>query len=115
MTPRDKPTGPLLVATFWPELPEKIDAVYEDPQEEKAVFFAGLWEGSLLALGSRGRCTMIPVHRGVLPLGYRSTLSTIIWEVGSDIQHQPSWAHRMSISVTFYLFFNLSDSFSRGK
>ena len=38
MTPRDKPTGPLLVATFWPELPEKIDAVYEDPQEEKAVF-----------------------------------------------------------------------------
>lgn len=44
MTPRDKPTGPLLVATFWPELPEKIDAVYEAPQEEKAVFFAGVWE-----------------------------------------------------------------------
>lgn len=41
VTPRDKPTGPLLVATFWPELPEKIDAVYEAPQEEKAVFFAG--------------------------------------------------------------------------
>lgn len=45
VTPRDKPTGPLLVATFWPELPEKIDAVYEAPQEEKAVFFAGMWEG----------------------------------------------------------------------
>ena len=45
MTPRDKPSGPLLVATFWPELPEKIDAVYEAPQEEKAVFFAGVWEG----------------------------------------------------------------------
>lgn len=42
VTPRDKPTGPLLVATFWPELPEKIDAVYEAPQEEKAVFFAGM-------------------------------------------------------------------------
>lgn len=41
VTPRDKPMGPLLVATFWPELPEKIDAVYEAPQEEKAVFFAG--------------------------------------------------------------------------
>ena len=67
MTPRDKPTGPLLVATFWPELPEKIDAVYEDPQEEKAVFFAGLWEGSFLALGSRGRCTTIPVHLGGAP------------------------------------------------
>uniref|UniRef100_A0A5F9CK92 72 kDa type IV collagenase n=4 Tax=Oryctolagus cuniculus TaxID=9986 RepID=A0A5F9CK92_RABIT len=41
VTPGDKPMGPLLVATFWPELPEKIDAVYEAPQEEKAVFFAG--------------------------------------------------------------------------
>lgn len=68
MTPRDKPTGPLLVATFWPELPEKIDAVYEDPQEEKAVFFAGLWEGTFLALSSRGRCTEIPVRWWVLPL-----------------------------------------------
>lgn len=38
----EKPTGPLLVATFWPELPDKIDAVYEAPQEEKAVFFAGV-------------------------------------------------------------------------
>lgn len=42
VNPRDKPMGPLLVATFWPELPEKIDAVYEAPQEEKAVFFAGV-------------------------------------------------------------------------
>ncbi|XP_075394097.1 72 kDa type IV collagenase [Tenrec ecaudatus] len=41
VTPNEKPTGPLLVATFWPDVPEKIDAVYEAPQEEKAVFFAG--------------------------------------------------------------------------
>ncbi|XP_041077695.1 72 kDa type IV collagenase-like [Polyodon spathula] len=39
--PRGKPTGPMLVATFWSELPETIDAVYEIPQEEKTVFFAG--------------------------------------------------------------------------
>ena len=87
MTPRDKPTGPLLVATFWPELPEKIDAVYEDPQEEKAVFFAGLWEGSFLALGSRGRCTMIPVHQGVphhLGDWFRHPAST---SVGSQNEH----------------------------
>lgn len=31
----------MLVATFWSELPEKIDAVYENPLEEKTVFFAG--------------------------------------------------------------------------
>lgn len=42
MNPRGKPTGPLLVATFWPDLPEKIDAVYEAPQDEKAVFFSGI-------------------------------------------------------------------------
>lgn len=36
-----KPTGPMLVATFWSELPEKIDAAYENPLEEKTVFFAG--------------------------------------------------------------------------
>lgn len=34
-------SGPLLVATFWSDVPEKIDAVYEAPQEEKAVFFSG--------------------------------------------------------------------------
>ncbi|KAK6477034.1 72 kDa type IV collagenase-like [Huso huso] len=39
--PRGKPTGPMLVATFWSELPETIDAVYEIPQEEKTVFFSG--------------------------------------------------------------------------
>ncbi|MGH0125233.1 UNVERIFIED_CONTAM: hypothetical protein FKN15_051667, partial [Acipenser sinensis] len=39
--PRGKPTGPMLVATFWSELPETIDAVYEIPQDEKTVFFAG--------------------------------------------------------------------------
>ncbi|KAM4017895.1 72 kDa type IV collagenase [Anomaloglossus baeobatrachus] len=38
---RSRPSGPLLIATFWPELPDKIDAVYEDPHEEKTVFFAG--------------------------------------------------------------------------
>uniref|UniRef100_A0A8C1A5F7 72 kDa type IV collagenase n=1 Tax=Cyprinus carpio carpio TaxID=630221 RepID=A0A8C1A5F7_CYPCA len=38
---RKKPTGPMLVATFWSELPEKIDAAYENPLEEKTVFFAG--------------------------------------------------------------------------
>uniref|UniRef100_A0A8C3L4V1 72 kDa type IV collagenase n=1 Tax=Chrysolophus pictus TaxID=9089 RepID=A0A8C3L4V1_CHRPC len=44
VNPRGKPTGPLLIATFWPDLPEKIDAVYESPQDEKAVFFAGTKE-----------------------------------------------------------------------
>lgn len=29
------------MATFWSELPEKIDAAYENPLEEKSVFFAG--------------------------------------------------------------------------
>ncbi len=29
------------MATFWSELPEKIDAAYENPLEEKTVFFAG--------------------------------------------------------------------------
>lgn len=60
--------GPLLVATFWPDLPEKIDAVYEAPQEEKAVFFAGVWEGSCLAPGSMGLCTMVPGLLWVPPL-----------------------------------------------
>lgn len=92
--------GPLLVATFWPELPEKIDAVYEAPQEEKAVFFAGVWEGACLALGSTGVCTVVPVHLWVLPLFNGSVLSTMtsksmgfIWEIGSDTQHQIALAH----------------------
>ncbi|KAM3920026.1 72 kDa type IV collagenase [Leptodactylus fuscus] len=38
---RSRPSGPLLIATFWPELPDKIDAVYEDPEDEKTIFFAG--------------------------------------------------------------------------
>ncbi|XP_048371843.1 72 kDa type IV collagenase [Sphaerodactylus townsendi] len=38
---RGRPTGPLLVATFWADVPEKVDAVYEAPQEEKTVFFSG--------------------------------------------------------------------------
>ncbi|KAL3992722.1 intraflagellar transport protein [Sarotherodon galilaeus] len=37
---RSKPNGPMLVATYWPDLPAKIDAAYENP-EEKTVFFAG--------------------------------------------------------------------------
>uniref|UniRef100_A0AAY4F093 72 kDa type IV collagenase n=1 Tax=Denticeps clupeoides TaxID=299321 RepID=A0AAY4F093_9TELE len=36
-----KPSGPLLVATFWSDIPDKIDAAYENPLEEKTVFFAG--------------------------------------------------------------------------
>lgn len=31
----------MLVATYWPDLPTKIDAAYENPLEEKTVFFAG--------------------------------------------------------------------------
>lgn len=38
---RSKPNGPMLVATYWPDLPAKIDAAYENP-EEKTVFFAGI-------------------------------------------------------------------------
>uniref|UniRef100_A0A8D0A2L2 72 kDa type IV collagenase n=1 Tax=Sander lucioperca TaxID=283035 RepID=A0A8D0A2L2_SANLU len=38
---RSKPNGPMLVATYWPDLPAKIDAAYENPVEEKTVFFSG--------------------------------------------------------------------------
>uniref|UniRef100_A0A8C5ERC0 72 kDa type IV collagenase n=1 Tax=Gouania willdenowi TaxID=441366 RepID=A0A8C5ERC0_GOUWI len=38
---RSKPSGPMLVATYWPDLPAKIDAAYENPVEEKTVFFSG--------------------------------------------------------------------------
>lgn len=34
----------MLVATYWPDLPVKIDAAYENPVEEKTVFFAGMLE-----------------------------------------------------------------------
>lgn len=35
----------MLVATYWPDLPSKIDAAYENPLEENSVFFAGMqWE-----------------------------------------------------------------------
>lgn len=94
VTPQNKPMGPLLVATFWPELPEKIDAVYEAPQEEKAVFFAGVWEGLCLALGFPGLCTRVPVHLCMLPFLSGSVLSVIssgsmgFREKGSDTQHQ---------------------------
>lgn len=39
---RKKPTGPMLVATYWPDLPSRIDAAYENPVEEKSVFFSGM-------------------------------------------------------------------------
>ncbi|GCC28822.1 72 kDa type IV collagenase [Chiloscyllium punctatum] len=39
--PRSKPLGPMLVATYWTDLPEKIDAAYQEPLTDKAVFFAG--------------------------------------------------------------------------
>uniref|UniRef100_A0A8C1QLP0 72 kDa type IV collagenase n=1 Tax=Cyprinus carpio TaxID=7962 RepID=A0A8C1QLP0_CYPCA len=49
---RRKPAGPMLVATFWSELPEKIDAAYENLLEGKTVFFAGdemwVYSGSTL-------------------------------------------------------------------
>ncbi len=41
---RSKPNGPMLVATYWPDLPVKIDAAYENPVEEKTVFFSGMLE-----------------------------------------------------------------------
>lgn len=41
---RSKPNGPMLVATYWPDLPSKIDAAYENPVEEKTVFFSGMLE-----------------------------------------------------------------------
>lgn len=31
----------MLVATYWPDLPSKIDAAYENPVDETTVFFAG--------------------------------------------------------------------------
>lgn len=34
----------MLVATYWPDLPSKIDAAYENPVDEKTVFFAGTLE-----------------------------------------------------------------------
>lgn len=34
----------MLVATYWPDLPSKIDAAYENPVDEKTVFFSGMLE-----------------------------------------------------------------------
>ncbi|KAH0619645.1 hypothetical protein JD844_000478 [Phrynosoma platyrhinos] len=60
---RNRPMGPLLVATFWSEVPEKIDAVYEAPQEEKAVFFSGneywVYSASTLERGYPKRLTSL--------------------------------------------------------
>uniref|UniRef100_A0A7N9AVA4 72 kDa type IV collagenase n=1 Tax=Mastacembelus armatus TaxID=205130 RepID=A0A7N9AVA4_9TELE len=67
---RSKPNGPLLVATYWPDLPIKIDAVYENPVEEKTVFFSGneMW-----------------VYRGdELERGYPKRLSSL--ELPTDLQ-----------------------------
>ncbi|KAI1890130.1 hypothetical protein AGOR_G00170460 [Albula goreensis] len=60
---RQKPNGPMLVATFWSELPEKIDAAYENPLEEKTVFFAGneiwIYSASTLERGYPKRLSSI--------------------------------------------------------
>ncbi|KAG5270064.1 hypothetical protein AALO_G00188260 [Alosa alosa] len=82
-----KPTGPMLVATFWSELPEKIDAAYENPLEEKTVFFAGneiyIFSGS------------------TLERGYPKTLSSI--GLPSDV-HNVDAAFSFSKSKKTYLF-----------
>lgn len=39
--PRSKPSGPNLVVIYWVDLPDTIDAAYEDPIQEKNIFFAG--------------------------------------------------------------------------
>uniref|UniRef100_A0A670YYG0 72 kDa type IV collagenase n=3 Tax=Pseudonaja textilis TaxID=8673 RepID=A0A670YYG0_PSETE len=60
---RSRPTGPLLIAVFWTDLPEKIDAVYEAPQEEKSVFFSGneywVYTASTLERGYPKRLTSL--------------------------------------------------------
>lgn len=63
INPRGKPTGPLLVATFWPDLPEKIDAVYEAPQDEKAVFFSGIgFKGYIIFTGVGFKFQNVSTH-----------------------------------------------------
>lgn len=42
----------MLVATYWPDLPSRIDAAYENPVEEKSVFFSGVLEN--ISLGAAG-------------------------------------------------------------
>ncbi|CAH2324758.1 72 kDa type IV collagenase [Pelobates cultripes] len=66
-----RPSGPLLRAIFWSELPDKIDAVYEDPQEEKTIFFSGneYWVYSSSSLES----------------GYPKRLSSL--GLPADVQH----------------------------
>ncbi|XP_035252394.1 72 kDa type IV collagenase-like [Anguilla anguilla] len=51
---RAKPTGPMWISTFWRELPERVDAAYETPLDEKTVFFAGkeMWIYSASVLES---------------------------------------------------------------
>uniref|UniRef100_A0A674NB86 72 kDa type IV collagenase n=1 Tax=Takifugu rubripes TaxID=31033 RepID=A0A674NB86_TAKRU len=66
-----KPTGPMLVATYWPDLPSKIDAAYENPVDETTVFFAGneMW-----------------VYKAdALERGYPKKLSSL--GLPSDLQH----------------------------
>lgn len=36
----------MLVATYWPDVPSKIDAAYENPVDETTVFFAGMLENT---------------------------------------------------------------------
>lgn len=61
---RSKPTGPMLVATYWPDLPSKIDAAYENPVDETTVFFAGMLEKHFNSAGYWSRpCFYVPTFR----------------------------------------------------
>lgn len=58
----------MLVATYWPDLPSKIDAAYENPVDETTVFFAGtlknVWNAEEMAASGllHFPWTMQPVH-----------------------------------------------------
>uniref|UniRef100_A0A8C9SYW7 72 kDa type IV collagenase n=1 Tax=Scleropages formosus TaxID=113540 RepID=A0A8C9SYW7_SCLFO len=84
---RAKPRGPMLVKTFWKELPDRIDAAYENPLEKKTVFFAGnqVWVYSA----------------NTLERGYPKTLSSL--GLPGDLQHIDA-AFSFSKSQKTYLF-----------
>uniref|UniRef100_A0A7N5ZYG4 72 kDa type IV collagenase n=1 Tax=Anabas testudineus TaxID=64144 RepID=A0A7N5ZYG4_ANATE len=69
---RSKPSGPSLVATYWPDLPAKIDAAYEDPVEEKTVFFSGnemwIYKADQLERGYPKRLTSLDLPADVQQL-----------------------------------------------
>ena len=88
----------MLVATYWSDLPAKIDAAYENPLEEKTVFFAGtvdrqqhqLVEAAPLCQGRRFQrvrfcfsCTSITiVFRAVTGVGGNrcSSITVTLWK-----------------------------------